>query len=104
MYLELQVGVSGVEVVGLLGLGVEGGGCHENLLDLVSHQEPSHVEVVAGHVHEDPAAVLQVGHRWRRRVAAGDVDGAHFADGTLVDLFIIVQKSQFRTDTRELCA
>lgn len=52
----------------------------------LAHQESGHVEVVAGHVHEDAAAVLEVGHRRRRGVAAGDVDGAHVADGAVVDL------------------
>lgn len=51
-----------------------------------THKEAGHVEVVAGHVHEDPAAVLQVRHRRRRGVSAGDVDGAHVSDRAGVDL------------------
>lgn len=54
--------------------------------DETSHQEAGHVEVVAGHVHEDSAAVLEVCHRRRSRVAAGDVDGSHVANGASVNL------------------
>lgn len=57
-----------------------------------SHQETGHVEVVASHVHEDATAVLEVGHRRRGRVAAGDVDGAHVTDGAGVDLIRSVQQ------------
>lgn len=55
-------------------------------IKISTYQEARHVEVVARHVHEDAAAVLEVGHRWRRGVAAGDVDGAHVTDGAAVDL------------------
>lgn len=51
-----------------------------------AHQEAGHVEVMARHIHEDTTAALQVSNRWRGRVAAGDVDGAHVSDSTRVNL------------------
>lgn len=41
---------------------------------------------MAGHVHKDATAVLQVGHRRRCGVTASDVDRANVTDHARVDL------------------
>ena len=52
----------------------------------MAHKEARHVEIVAGLVHEDPAAVLEVRYRRRCGISADDADSADVADRSRVDL------------------
>ena len=76
----------GVEVAGLADGRIDPHGTlGVHLDDLAPGHEPGHVEVVDGHVAEDPARHLDVGQGRRRRVAAGDAHQVHVADVAVCD-------------------
>lgn len=58
-----------------------------------THEEAGHVEVVAGHVHENASAVLKVRYRRRGGIAAGDVDSPHITYRARVNLVVKIEGS-----------